>query len=236
MAWTADGSALSDHTTFVRVLNEAATAQLRGRRNPQIPYAYGEYSVADKYYTGTTIQLEVGLIHTTADTHLSELQSMFGKTTGYVTLQRTDHPAGTVQADVQLAQLPRQTQDRFTYLFSLRNPDGFWEDATVTSVGPGTAPSITTGGNRPIGDPVITFAGPGTAILVTAWGTANMEWNGTGTAIVDCAIPRSVTKAGAAQDNNFVINQPWWFKFAHDTTVDLTSTVDITVDYRNKHA
>lgn len=232
MSWTADGSALSDHTTFIRVLNEGARQSRQG--NYDIPYRYGEFSDPDKYYTGSDVLLEVGLIHDSAHEHLSELQKIFGKTSSHVVLQRTDHSAGTVRADVELLSDPRTTQNRFVYVFPLRRPDGVWEDASVTTAS-GTAPSITTSGDQPIGDPVITFSAPGTATLVTDWGTAVMGWAGTGTAIVDCGA-RTVIKGGAHQDANFTIDQPWWFRFAPDTTVNLTSSVSVTVDYRNKWA
>jgi hypothetical protein len=232
MSWTADGSALADHTTFIRVLNEGSTD--RAGDNWVIPYRYGEYSNPDKFYTGSDLLVEMGIIHDSAHTHLAALNGIFGKTTSHVTLKRTDHPAGTVQADVELTAAPRQSQDRFTYVFQLRRVDGVWEDASVTTAS-GTAPSITTQGDQPIGDPVITFSAPGTATLVTGWGTCVMGWAGTGTAIVDCGA-RTIVKGGAAQDANFTVSQPWWFRFAAKTTVNLTSTVSVTVDYRNKHA
>lgn len=233
MAWTAGGSALTDHTTFVRVLNEGSI-NYRGR-NVDIPGRYGEYSNADKFYSGSDVLLEIGLPHDTAHSSLSTLHSLFASTgSTHVTLKRTNHAAGTVEAEVELVSTPRQTQDRFTYVFPLRRVEGVWEDTSVTTAS-GTAPSITTSGDQVIGDPVITFSAPGTAILVTDWGTANMEYSGTGTAIVDCGA-RTIVKGGASQDANFTIDQPWWFRFAPDTTVDLTATVSITVDYQNKWA
>lgn len=232
MSWTADGSALADHTTFVRVLNEGARETPQG--NQSIPFRYGEHSKADKFYGGSDVLLEVGLKHDDAREHLSELVKMLTKTTAHPVLQRTDHHAGTVQADVELVSAPRETQDRFTYSFGLRRPDGVWEDAAVTTAS-GTAPSITTSGDSPIGDPVITFSAPGTATLITGWGTSVMEWAGTGTAIVDCG-ERTVLKGGVHQDATFTVSQPWWFRFAPATTVNLTASVSVSVAYRNKWA
>lgn len=229
MSWTADGSALSDHTTFVRVLDEANFA-IRGG-NYDIPGRFGVYRPTRKYLSGSDVLLEVGLKHTDAHDHLSSLVGMFD---GLTTLQRTDHPAGTVQADVEWAGAPRQTQNRFTYALPFYRVDGAWEDASVATAS-GTAPSITTTGDLPIGDMVITFSAPGTATLVDSeWGTATMEYSGTGTAIVDVGA-RTIVKGGANQDANFTAT-PWWFRFAPNTTVDLTSTVSLTVDYRNKWA
>lgn len=230
MSWTADGSALSDHTTFIRVLNEGARV-VRGR-NFDIPGRYGEHHVLEKFYSGSDVLLEVGLKHDSAHSHLSSLMGIFGN--GQTTLQRTDHPAGTVRADVELDDSPRQTQNRFTYVFPLRRADGVWEDASASQAS-GTAPSITTGGDAVIGDPIVTFSGPGTAVLVNDWGTANLEWAGTGTAVVDSGA-RTVMQGGSAVDGDWVADKKWWFRFQPDTTVDLTATVSLTVDWRNKHA
>lgn len=235
MAWTADGSALADHTDFVRVVNEGGIGK-RGR-NRVIPGRFGLYSDPEKYWGESEILLEVGITHSDDDavTHLFEVQKMLGASSGLVTLKRTDHSAGTVEADVELLSNPRPTQNRFTYLFPLRNPSGFWQDTAVTTVS-GASPTINTAGNRPIGDSVITFSGPGTATLINAWGTCAMEYSGTGTAIVDNGA-RTVTKAGGAQDANFTVDQKWWFWLPEATSgVGLTATVSITVDFQNKHA
>lgn len=232
MAVTANGSALADHTTFVRFLEDGTLGQFQGANFP-ISYMYGEKAVADKFYRGADLLMEVGLIDDgNARGHLSAIQGMFGNTGSFTTITRDDHHAGTVQADVELVGAPRTSQDRFTYIFQLRAVDGVWEDSVVTTVS-GTAPTIVTSGDRPIGDPTITFSAPGTATLVTDWGTSNMGWEGTGTAIVRCG-PRTVRKAGVLQDSLFTIDQPWWFRFAPNTTVNLTSTVSVTVDYKNK--
>lgn len=227
MSWTADGSALSDHTTFVRVVNEGAYTPVGG--NYTIPGRYGNYRPTRKYYGQTDLLLEVGLKHDSAHSHLSSLREMFD---GYPLLARIDHPAGTVQTYVELDGGFRQTQDRFTFIIPLVRPSGVWEDASVTTAS-GTAPAITTSGDSPIGDMVVTFSAPGTAIYVDPdWGTATMEYSGTGTAVVDCG-SRTVLKAGVSQDANFTVD-PWWVRFTPNTTVDLTSTVSVTVDYRNK--
>lgn len=235
MAWTADGSALTDHATFVRQLNVGASS--KRNTNVPFPYQHGEHSTPDKFYDAADVLLEMRIIESDGDPylHLSQLQKLFGKTTGYTTLTQTGHvTGGTVSADVELLSDPRPTQDRFTYVFPLRNPRGFWYGPTVTASG--TAPSITTAGDRPIDDMVITFSAPGTAIHVhTAYGTSTIGWAGTGTAIVDVGA-KTVTKAGGNQDANLEVSQPWWMRFAEATTVNLTSTVSITVDYRNKYA
>lgn len=236
MVYTANGSALTEHVTFARFLNDGTLGQYVGANYP-VTYQYGEKAVPDKYYKGANLLLEVGLPHATdgeAHEHLSALQNMFGGNNGtFVTLVRDDHPAGTVRTDVEYVSA-QPTQDRFTYAFTLRAVDGVWEDNT-THQASGTAPVIATLGDRPIGDPLITFSAPGTATLVTDWGTSTMGWEGTGTAIVRCG-ERTIRKAGVHQDAFLTVDQPWWFRFAPNTTVNLTSSVSITVDWRNKYA
>lgn len=232
MTWTADGSALSDHADFVRLLNEGGPGK-RGN-NLNVAGRHGEWSDYDKPYSGTDLLLEVAVKKTSTREHLSELELMLGKSTGFVTLSRTLSYQGTVEADVELLAPPQPSQDRFTYLFQLRNPSGFWQDATVTTAS-GTAPSITTTGDRPIDDMVVTFSGPGTATHVqSGWGTSTLEWQGSGTAIFDMGSPRSVTKGGVNAEGSAVVSSKWWLRFAPNTTQNLTSTVSITVDYRNK--
>jgi hypothetical protein len=229
MSWTAAGSALTDHARFIRVLNEA-TMEPRGG-NLVIPGRYGEYAPLQKFYSGSDVILEFGLVIDNAHSHLASLMGIFSKP---VVLSRTDHPAGTVQATVNLDGGIRQTQDRFTFAFPLRRHEGAWEDAAV-STATGTSPTIATGGDQVIGDPVVTFSAPGTATLVTDFGTAVAEWAGTGTAIMDSGA-RTIVKGGVAQDALFEINSKYWFRFQPDTTVNLTSSVSLTVDWRNKHA
>lgn len=233
MSWTADGSALSDHASFVRVLTEGGGAK-RGF-NQTVPYRDGEWSEAVKYYSGADVLLEVGIIHDSAQTHLSELKKMLGKSTGRVSLQRTDHAAGTVAAEVELLAPPVPTQDRFTYLFPLRNPKGFWKDASWSSAS-GTNPSITTSGDRPIDDAIITFSAPGTVTHAdAAYGTTTLAFTGSGTAIVDCGA-RTVTQGGSAIDADLTVSNPWWLRLREDAVQSITATASVTVHWKNSWA
>ena len=234
MAWTADGSALLDHATFVRQVNVGASS----KRNTNLMFAYmdGEYSPAQKFYTGADVLLEVGVINSDDNTyyHLSQLQKMLGKSSGLVTLTQTDHvSAGTVSADVELLSDPRPTQDRFTYIFPLRNPEGSWYGGVNTAFG--TTPSITTGGDRPINDMIITFSAAGTASHVHAFGTSSLEWAGSGTAIVDVGA-KTVVQGSSYVDADFVPSDPWWWRFAEASSISVSSSVSITVNWRNRFA
>lgn len=232
MAWTAAGSALSDHASFVRVLDEGGPGK-RGA-NFVIPFRHGEYSNPDKDFTGADVLLEVGLKHDDPFTHLSAVQKLLGN--GLVTLTRDDRVnAGTVSADVELLSEPRPSQNRLVYVFPLRNPDGFWYGPVNTASG--TAPSITTGGDRPISDMVITFSAPGTVTHTdTLTGTsATLGFSGTGTAIVDVGA-RTIVKAGVAQDAFLTVSKPWWIRFAPATAQTISATASVTVNYRNKWA
>lgn len=233
-AWKADGSALSDHADFVRLLSEGGPGK-RGA-NPEVGYRHGEWSDPDKWFRAVDLFLEVGVKHSSAHQHLSELELMLGKSTGHVTLQRVTPYAGTVEAEVELLGDPVPTQSRFVYMFPLRNPSGFWQDATATTAS-GTAPSITTSGDRPIDDMVITFSAPGSATHTDENGvTSVIAFDGTaGTAIVDCG-ERTITQGGNNIDADLTITRPWWWRFSPGAAQTITATVSITVDYKNKWA
>lgn len=231
MSWTADGSALSDHADFVRLLNEGGSGK-RGN-NPVVPYRHGEWSDGDKWYDSVDLLLEVGVKTTDTYQHLTALQKMLGKPNGLVALQRVTTNAGTVVADVELLGSPSSTQNRFVHVFPLRAPSGVWRDASYSSSS-GTAPSVTTTGDRPVDDMIITFSAPGTATHTDENGTTSViGWQGTGTAVVDCGT-RTIKKAGANQDANLYISQPWWWRFTPGAAQTITSTVSITVQWRNK--
>jgi len=102
----------------------------------------------------------------------------------------------------------------------------------------GNPPSVTTGGDRPVGDATITFSAPGylehTDSLSQVSRLTVDAGAGAGIYIVDCGIPRTIKKAGANQDRWLTVTQPWWMKFQPGVAQSFTSDVSITVDWRNK--
>ena len=233
MTWTADGSALADHANFVRVLNEGGSGK-RGS-NPLIPYRHGEWSDGDKWFDSVDLLLEVGVKDTDSFLHLSALQKMLSKPNKLVTLQRVTANAGTVEALAEMLGNPNPTQNRFVYVFPMRVPSGSWRSSTVSSAS-GSTPTVVTIGDRPIDDMIVTFSAPGSATHTDENGvTSVIGWQGTGTAVVDCGA-RTVKKAGANQDANLYISQPWWWRFTPGATQTITSTASITVQWRNKWA
>jgi len=238
MSFTADGTALvPTHARFARLLKH--TSGFKRGQNLIIPHRHGEWSDPDKWYAPVDLLLEVGVLLEDTEEHLSEISRLLGKSTGHVTLAYTDPYKGAIRAAVELLADPMPTQDRFTYLFRLRNPAGFWEDAAATSVGPSTTPAVTTGGDRPIDDMTVTFAGPGTATHTDENGVvSNITVDaaaGAGTYDVDCGA-RTVKKASAHQDSFLTVDQPWWWRFSPAAAQTITSTVNITVSWRNKSA
>ena len=238
MSVTVDGTALvPTHARFARILRQ--THGFKRGQNLIVPHRHGEWSDPDKWFTAATYQLEVGLLLEDTSEHLSEVARLLGKATGRPVISYVDPYKGTVRASVELLSEPVPTQDRFTYLFSLRNPKGFWEDNTATSVGPSTTPAITTLGDRPVDDMIVTFAGPGTATHTDENGITSLltidAGAGAGTYVVDCGA-RTVKKAGAHQDAYLTVSQPWWWRFSPDAAQTISSTVNITVEYRNKWA
>lgn len=232
-AWKANGSALSDHTDFVRVLNEGGGGKRVG--NVVVPYRHGEWSNPDKWWDGADLLLEVGLKRDDSYEHLSAVQYMLGGSQ-LVSLQRVTPHAGTVIAEVEMQGPPNPTQNRFVYVFPLRVPSGFWRDASASTAS-GTAPSITTTGDRPIDDMIVTFSAPGTVTLAdTVYGTATVGWAGSsGTAILDCGA-RTIRQGSTKEDANLVVSEPWWLRFRPQATVNLTATSSVHVRWWNKWA
>lgn len=213
------------------------------RRNGNliIPHRHGELHVPDKYFEGADVLLQAHLPFDTVDAGkqaLSDLARLFSSQTEVV-VEQNDPAHGDIRARVELLQDPVPTEDRFTYLYSLRNASGFWEDVTATSVGPAMPPAVVTGGDRPIQDMILTFAGPGFLEHTDDLGqVARVEIEaaaGAGTYVVDVGAG-TVEKAGVPQDEFLVITQPWVMKWQPNDTPALTADVNVTAQFRNKYA
>lgn len=224
------------HAVFMKY----TTAQKRDG-NIVLPYKHGELYVPDKYFEGADVLLQVYLpFDTTSEAAqaLSDLALLFASPSEVVVAQN-DPAKGNIRARVENLQDPVPTEDRFTYLFSLRNASGFWEDVTATEVGPGNPPAITTGGDRPIDDMIITLAGPGFFQHVDPLGqSSQVEIDaaaGAGTYVIDVGLG-TVSKGGTNQDEFLIVDQPWWMKWEPNTALTLASDVNVSVSYRNKWA
>lgn len=209
--------------------------------NIVLPYKHGELYVPDKYFDGADILLQVYLPFDTTDAAaqaLSDLALLFASQTEVVVAQN-DPAKGNIRARVENLQDPVPTEDRFTYLFSLRNASGFWEDVSATAVTAGTPPAVTTGGDRPIDDMILTFAGPGFLEHTDALGqVSRVEIDaaaGAGTYVVDVGLG-TVKKGGVDQDEFFIINQPWIMKWQPGVAQSFTADVAVSASYRNKWA
>jgi hypothetical protein len=230
------GTALSTLVEASRFL-KYTSGQRRGN-NIEIPSMHGTYYVSDKYFTENDVLLEVFLPSDTTDAAaeaLSALAELFSSQS-LVVVQQTDPDRGSIRARVELVTDPSSTQNPFVYLFGLRNPSGFWEDVSASQA-IGNPPSVTTLGDRPISDMILTFAGTGYLEHTDPLGqVARITIDaaaGAGTYVVDCGA-RTVKKAGVDQDAFLTLTQPWWMKFQPGAAQSLTSTVSVTVDWRNK--
>jgi hypothetical protein len=169
---------------------------------------------------------------------LSDLAALFSSQTEVVVAQN-DPALGNIRARVEILQDPVPTEDRFTYLFSLRNASGFWEDVSATNVGAANPPSVTTGGDRPIDDMILTFSGVGFLQHTDALGQVSrievLSAAGAGTYVVDVG-KKTITKSGAQQDEFLLVTQPWWMKWQPGVAQSFTSNVNVAASYRNKYA
>lgn len=167
------GGALTDLDTvsiFVRLAPSGGEifAPKRGG-NVVNPYRSGAIAVDVKHVTELLIGLEIGypLHDTEAALYTAKEtveQLLFGKK-GMATLRRTT-PSDTIEAYVEPVAPPVQTQNRFTYLYALRAPEGFWRSTTQTT--DSTSP-VAVGGNGSVHDAVIDIdtGATGTNVVLT---------------------------------------------------------------------
>jgi hypothetical protein len=177
MAWDYDwrlgpkGGSLVTLDTYCKMVRLDFGAEPGGaKRGENIvnPYRPGTIPTVHKFNTELIIPLEVHYLGTT-ETQLSNNRTavelnMFG-TKGLATLRRTT-PEDTVEAYVEPIAPPSPTQDRFTYSYLLRAPEGFWRSTTQTV--DSTSP-VNNGGNAPVHDAVIDIdtGATGTDVVLT---------------------------------------------------------------------
>ncbi len=210
--------------------------------NLVLPYKHGELYVPDKYFAGADVLLQVYLPYdTTAEAQqaLSDLAALFASQ-DEVLVTQTDPARGAIRARVENLQDPVPTEDRFTYLFSLRNASGFWEDQSASSAASANPPVVTTGGDRPIDDMVLTFAGIGFLQHTDGLGQVSRVEirTGAGTApyVVDVGAATVVDAGSVNQDEFFEISQAWWMKWQPGIAQSFTSNVAVAASWRDKWA
>lgn len=216
------------------------TAQKKGG-NLIVPYRHGELYVPDKYFSGADVLLQVYLpfdVESDAIQALSELARLFSAQTEVAVTQDDPH-RGSIRSRVELLQDPVPTEDRFTYLFSLRNASGFWEDQAASNAVSANPPVVTTGGDRPIQDMILTFSGPGFLEHTDSLGQISRveveSGAGAGTYILDVG-KGTITKADVPQDEFFNHTQPWVMKWQPNIAQAFTSNVAVAAEWRNKWA
>lgn len=217
------------------------TAQKRGG-NLIIPYRHGELHVPDKYFAGADLLLQVYLPFDDVDDAkqaLSDMALLLSSQTEVLVAQN-DPAHGNIRARVELLQDPVSTEDRFTYLFSLRNASGFWEDAAATNIASGTPPTITTGGDRPIQDMILIFAGVGFLQHTDSLGQVSRVEVQTGATggpfTLDVGAGTIVNASDDPMDEFFLHTQPWVMKWQPGVAQSFTGNVAVSGSYRNKYA
>lgn len=232
----ADGVDLLTYASFVRLLGEGGPD--RRLQTAVIPGRSGQHADIRPYYDAANFDLEIGLRGTEGFTNLSAITRLLGKPFGLVTLERDTPNAGTIEALVQLASRPQPSQNEFTYIFPMYCPAGVWRTKAV-STATGTAPTVVTSGDRPIHDMVITLSAPGTASYTDTGGKLHTltidAAAGAGIYVIDVGA-RTVKKSGVAQDRYLTVGSEEWMIFEPDTTIGITGTVSITVDWHDKWA
>lgn len=152
----------------VRMLGGAETIAAKRGRNLVNPYSHGAIPVEHKFITELLIGLEINYdITTPASLYTNKEtveQNLFGEK-GMATLRRTT-PSDTIEAYVEPVVASVPTQNRFTYKYVLRAPEGFWRSTTQTV---DTTSPVNNGGNAPVGDAVIDIdtGATGTNVVLT---------------------------------------------------------------------
>ena len=238
-----DGTRVDTIVRWVRFLRYTAGAK-RGS-DVVAPYRHGELHIPDKLFSASEILLEVGLPATSNDAAaqaLSDLTAFFAQQVRPVLSQNDPH-RGNIRASVELLTEPTPTQDRFTYLFVLRNAKGFWEDETLSQAASGNPPSVTTGGDRPVHDAVLSFSGTGYLEHTDDLGnlsriTIESGAGGTTPYVVDIGKRTVKDSAGTPvnKDEFLVVSKPHWMVFSPGAAQSFTSDVSVAVDWRNKWA
>jgi hypothetical protein len=209
-----------------------------------LPYKHGELYVPDKYFEGADVLLQVYLPFDAVDEGqqaLSDLALLLSSQ-DEVLVTQTDPARGAIRARVENLQDPVPTEDRFTYLFSLRNASGFWEDQSVSSAASASPPVVTTVGDRPVDDMILTFAGLGflehTDGLAQESRVEVLAGAGVAPYIVDVGHGTIFDSAGTPvqQDKWLKVSQPWWMKWQPGEAQSFTSNVAVAASWRNKHA
>ena len=233
---TVAGTAITTYVNQARFL-KYTSGQRRGK-NIVIPYAHGEYFVEDKFFDASDVLLEVFLpstAHASGANALSDLAKEF-TVQDLVQVRQQDPDRGAIQANVELVTDPIPTSDEFVYLYGLNNPSGFWEDQTA-STAVGNPPSVTTLGDRPVNDAKLTFSNVGFLEHTDPIGQVSRVTidaaAGAGTYIVELGV-KTVQKGATDQDAFLTVTQPWWMILEADTALSFTSSVSVTVDWRNK--
>lgn len=217
------------------------SSALKQNGNLVLPHKHGELYIPDKYFAGADVLLQVYIPYDTvaeAKQALSDIALLFASQTEVVVSQN-DPAHGDIRARVENLQDPIPTEDRFTYLFSLRNASGFWEEVTPSTAASANPPVVVTSGDRPIDDMVLTYSGPGFLQHIDALGQiGRVEVDaaaGAGTYVVDVGAG-TILKGAVDQDKFLTISEDFWMKWQPSSTPAFTSDVAVAASWRNKWA
>jgi hypothetical protein len=242
----ADSTVIMDYCEQVRLLRYPF-ADRRGT-NHVIPNQMGENSDPDKYFNAVPIPLEVTVSETDsagAVTHtngrpghiqenLDSVIALFQRFDQAPLLKMNDPEKGEIQRPVELFRGPAPSQNRFTYVLTLRGLDPFWSEATANNTNP--VSGITNDGTAPIHDPIITFTGGTTPRLTNTTNGDYVEVGSPGGTpiLVDCGAG-TVTQGGSSVISQLVTNRDWWYRLGVGTNAHtLSGGGSASVEWRAK--
>lgn len=120
----------------------------------------------------------------------------------------------------------------------LRFPYPWWHELPQISRASSTAHAITTAGSAPIADPVFTFAGDGTLTDDLGLGHEITISGSSGAVVVDVGA-REVTQGGVLAMSLLELGEDspeHWLEWPARTSLNVSSTVGVAIDYYNARA
>lgn len=172
--------------------------------------------------------------------NFNTLKKLFGQP-GLKYLLREDPDAGSIRAAFELLGEPQKGEERNVYYWHLRVPSGSWEDQSESSQGPGSPPSVTTGGTRRILDPTIVFAAAGTYTYTNGAGEEFKIIAAAGptypvTVSHDNGEWTAVDNASADAAPYVTCEHPAVMVYDPDSALSHTATSNVTISWRNRWA
>jgi hypothetical protein len=133
-----------------------------------------------------------------------------------------------------------QNNSAYTFLIPVRCPYPLWQSETLNQTVISGAGTISNAGNARIPNAEFVFSGDGTFTNSDGDEEGNsygMTISGSGAAVTVDVGAGTVVESGSPADNTFTADKAWWMRLGRTgdiATVNVTSTVSVTVNHRDQ--